>query len=257
VAPLSDDDDPYRDADLYDLEYSDMHEDVAYYTAMAVQSEGPILELACGTGRLTLPMSRAPVGIVAVDIAESMLEGCRRKLAELPPHQARRVELLQGDFRTLRLNRTFATVMWPFNALHHCRTDEQLAAAIDTLATHLAPGGLLAVDAYLPDLELYDRDPTERFEGRTFLDPRTGGALESWEQGWWDDATRTHHVVYHYQHRDGTLEKAHLRFTMWELPQLHRAFERAGFQLEHEASDFRGTPLDERSLKWVSTFRRR
>jgi SAM-dependent methyltransferase len=252
---VTDEDDPYRDPDLYDLEYADMHEDVAYYTAIAVQSEGDMLELGCGTGRLTVPMSRAPVRIVGVDLSEAMLTGCRRKLSALPEAQRRRVELVQGDFRTLRLGRTFATVLWPFNALHHCKTDADLHDAIQTLAAHVRPNGLLAVDAYLPDLELYDRDASERFEGRTFLDPRTGGALESWEQGWWDDATRTHHVVYHYRHRDGRLEKAHLRFRMWNLDELHAAFADAGFQLEHEASDFRDAPLQARSLKWVATFR--
>ena len=258
--PLTDDDpdrdDPYRDAELYDLEYADMHEDVAYYTAIAARSRGPLLELGCGTGRLTLPMSRAPVRIVGVDIAQSMLDGCQRKLDRLPPAQRARVELIQGDFRTLRLQRTFATVLWPFNALHHCHSDAELADAIDTLVAHLAPGGLLAVDAYLPDYDLYDRDPNQRFEGRTFLDPRTGGALESWEQGWWDPQTRIHHVVYHYRHRDGRVEKAHLRFHMWELHELHAAFARAGFRLQHEASDYRDTPLEPTSLKWVATFTR-
>ncbi len=256
MAPLNDNDDPYRDPDLYDLEYADMHEDVAYYTAIAGQSGGDVLEFGCGTGRLTVPMSRAPVGIVGVDISAAMLEGCRRKLAKLSEGQRRRVELVEGDFRDLRLGRTFATVLWPFNALHHCRSDAEFEAAVQTLVAHLRPGGMLAVDAYLPDLELYDRDPSERFEGRTFLDPRTGGPLESWEQGWWEDDTRTHHVVYHYRHRDGQVEKAHLRFRMWTLEELHTAFAKAGLRLDHEASDFRGTPLEPRSLKWVATFHR-
>ncbi len=253
---LTDDDHPYRDADLYDLEYADMHEDVAYYTAIAAQTSGELLELGCGTGRLLLPMSRAPVKIVGVDLSAAMLEGCRHKLAHVPTEQRARVELVQGDFRTLRLGRTFATVLWPFNALHHCRNDEELAAAIDTLAVHLEPGGLLAIDAYLPDYELYDRDPNEQFEGRTFLDPRTGGLLESWEQGWWDPTTRIHHVVYHYQHRDGAVEKVHMSFHMWELPELHAAFARAGFRLLHEAGDFQDGPLGGDALKWVATFTR-
>ena len=255
MAPMNDRDDRYRDADLYDLEYADMFEDVAYYAAIAAQTEGPLLELACGTGRLTLPMSRT-TSIVAVDRSPAMLDGCRRKMVSVPPSQARRIELLEGNFLDLRLGRTFHTVLWPFNALHHCRNDHELHAAIQTLAVHTAPGGCVAIDAYLPDVALYDRDPNERFEERTLFEAKTGRSMETWEQGWWDAETRTHHVVYHYQYLDGRLEKAHLRFTMWELPELHRAFEEAGFRLEYEASDFRSAPIEPSSLKWVATFTR-
>ena len=233
-----------------------MHEDVAHYTAMAWQTKGAVLELGCGTGRLTLPMARAGAKVVGIDRSEAMLRGCRKKLGALPPIQSAAVELHQGDFSSFSLGRTFPTVLWPFNALHHLHSDEALTQALACIVAHMEPDAVLGMDAYLPDLELYDRDPSEQFEGRTFLDPRTGKALESWEQGWWDAATRIHHVVYHYRHRDGHIEKAHLRFHMWELDELRAAFAAAGLVPDHEASDFQSSPLGPRSLKYVATYRR-
>jgi SAM-dependent methyltransferase len=254
VDPVIDDDDPYRDPELYDIEYADMSEDVAYYQAIAWQADGPILELGCGTGRLTIPMADTGAHMVGVDLSEAMLAGCRAKLDALPP--AGTVELHHGEFRTFELGRRFNTIIWPFNALHHLRTDEALDQALQRIAAHLEPGGMLATDAYLPDLELYDRDPNQKFEGRTFLDPRTGGALESWEQGWWEPEGRIHHVLYTYRHPDGETEKVHICFRMWSLEELRAAFVRAGFTIEHEAEDFRSTPLRPKSLKYVATFRR-
>jgi SAM-dependent methyltransferase len=251
VDPLSDD--PYRDPDLYDLEYADMHEDVAYYVAMAWQSSGSVLELGCGTGRLTLPMLQTGARVVGVDRAEGMLEGLRRKLAHETPELRARCELVQGDFVTFDLGRRFATVIWPFNALHHCRDDAELARALDRIVAHLAPDGVLGLDAYLPDYELYDRDPEERFEERTFIDPRTHQRLDSWEQGWWDAAARVHHVVYHYRHADGRVEKVHLPFRMWEIEELRGAFRRAGLAIVHEASDFRDGGVGHDDLKYVAT----
>jgi len=249
-------DDPYRDADLYDLEYVDHTEDVAYYQAMAWQAEGEVLELACGTGRLTLPMARAGARLTAVDLSEAMLAGLRRRLGAEPPEVRARVTARQGDFVTLDLGRRFPLVLWPFNALHHCRTDAQLHAALDRLDQHLAPGGQIGLDAYLPDLALYDRDPNERFEERYMIDPATQQGVTSWEQGWWDAARRTHHVVYHYQSKAG-LRRAHLQFTMWELVELRAAFAAHGFEVVHEAEDFRSTPLAEGSLKYVAVLQRR
>ena len=248
--PLSDD--PYRDPALYDLEYADMHEDVAFYVAMAWQCMGDVLELGCGTGRLTLPMARTGTRVVGVDRSAPMLDGLRAKLAD-EPELIPRVELHQGDFTSFHLGRRFLAVLWPFNALHHCRDDEELDRALSRIAAHLHPNGLLGLDAYLPDYELYDRDPNERFEERTFIDPRSGRRLDSWEQGWWDPAARVHHVVYHYRRDDGHVDRVHLPFRMWELEELRSAFRRAGLDVVHEASDFQDGGVGHDALKYVAT----
>lgn len=247
-------DDPYADAGLYDLEYADHDEDVPYYQSIAWQASGPILELGCGTGRLAIPMAHAGAQVVGVDLAPAMLEGLRRRLDDETPSVRARIELHQGDFRTLRLGRRFPVVLWPFNALHHCEGDADLDAALLTIREHLEPGGLVALDAYLPDLELYDRDPDARFEERDFIDPVRRERVYSWEQGWWDAENRVHHVVYHY--RSPTAHRrAHIAFRMWELDELRAAWARHGFTVEHEAEDFRSTPLGPASLKYVVALR--
>ena len=251
-----DSDDPYRDAALYDLEYADHTEDIAYYQAMAWQASGEVLELGCGTGRLTLPMARAGAHITGVDLSAAMLTGPGDRLEAEKDAVRRRVHLVEGDFRALALDKAFALVLWPFNALHHCRTDAQLHASLAVIDAHLAAGGQVGLDAYLPDLELYDRDPSQRFEERHMIDPHTQQAITSWEQGWWDAPTRTHHVVYHYRSRHG-VRRAHLQFTMWELDELRSAFHDHGFETVHEAEDFRGAPLTDTSLKYVAVLQRR
>jgi len=250
-------DHPYRDPSLYDLEYAGMSEDVAWYQAMAWQAAGEVLELGCGTGRLTIPMARTGARVTGVDLSEPMLDGLRRRLAEEPVQVRGRIRLFCADFCSLSLGTRYALVLWPFNALHHCRDDAALHAALDAIDAHLAPGGQVGLDAYLPDLALYDRDPEERVEQRTLVDPDTGEALTSWEQGWWDPDTHTHHVVYHYQRPSGATRTTHLRFTMWELEQLRTAFAAHDFELVHEARDFRSAPLESRSLKYVAILQKR
>ena len=104
---------------------------------------------------------------------------------------------------------------------------------------------------------LPDAQPDERFEERVFRDPRDGGRLHSWEQGWWDAQTSIHHVVYTYRHEDGHEERAHLQFSMYTLEALHEMVDAAGFDIVHEAEDFTGSPIHSKSLKWVAVLRPR
>jgi SAM-dependent methyltransferase len=248
--------DPYADAILYDLEYADHVEDLAHYVDRARTAGGRVLELGCGSGRLTLPIARAGVHVLGVDRAPSMLDAARRKLAAEPAEVQGRVELAECDYHSLRPDLQFAAVLWPFNALHHCADEDALAVLLERMHDWLAPAGRLALDCYLPDRELYDRDPEGRYEAREFVDPTSGAKLLSWEQGWWDAAARVHHVMYVYQWPDGTERRTHLQLRMFELAELLAIFARTGWKVARAAEDFRGTPVGPRALKWVGVLRK-
>jgi SAM-dependent methyltransferase len=252
VAPLTGDD-PYADASLYDLEYGDHTEDVAFYVERARAARGPVVELGCGTGRLTIPLARAGVTVVGVDASDTMLDRLRTKLAAEPQEVRRRITLRCDTWDHFRPAGPVGLVVWPFNALHHSVSAAAFTDTLRTIRTWSAPGTNLVLDAYLPDRTLYDRDPETRYEPRTFHDPATGEELDSWEQGWWDEAALTHHVVYVYRSASGTERRTHLALRMIELPELRASIAAAGWTIASEASDFVGTRLNARSLKWVAT----
>lgn len=245
------DDDPYRLPELYDLEYADQTEDLTPYVTLARRVRGPVLELGCGTGRLTLPMARTGARVVGVDAAPEMLALLEHKLAREPWSVRTRVQAVCADFRTLALDTRFSLALAPFNLLHHCMTDADAVQALSSVRSMLAPGGQLALDCYLPAPDLYGRDPDARFEERAFTHPHTGETLQSWEQGWWDAEAHVHHVVYVYVHPDGREQRAHLRLRMWSLQELHALFSGAGFRIASEARDFEGRPARADALKWV------
>jgi SAM-dependent methyltransferase len=245
---------PYDDAILYDLEYADHTEDIAYYVDRARTSGARprVLELGCGTGRLTLPIARAGVQIVGVDQAPSMLAALRRKLERERPEVRERVQLIEDSYPTSAVTGTFQAVLWPFNALHHCPDAAAVEAVLTAARAWMAPGGSVYLDAYLPDRELYDRDPEGRYEPRQFQDPASGQTVESWEQGWWDEDKQIHHVVYVYQWPDGTERRTHLELRMFSLGELHEIVTRAGLKVSRQGQDFHFTELGPRSLKWVA-----
>lgn len=252
---LHGDEDPYRDAALYDLEYTGHDEDIAWYVSLAASTPGPILELGCGTGRLTLPLAESGRDVDGIDLSPSMLDGLSRRLVRRPDLDLR-IRTWRGDFRSLQPDRRYPLVIWPFNALHHCRSREEIHQVLAGIDRALEPDGLLAVDCYLPAPQLYDRDPAERIEPRTFAHPETGEPLESWEQGWWDAERQIHHVVYAYRRPDGSTTHTHLQLRMHTLDELRAIFRDAGWRIASEAKDFRGTPLDDDALKWVGVLTR-
>lgn len=251
-------DDPYLDPEIYDLEYADYTEDIGYYVRLASQSPSPTLELACGTGRLTIPMARAGIQVHCQDLSLRMLSRLRTRLNEEHPDVRQRVSVQQGDFRQLIPRPDgYGAVLLPFNALHHADSENDVDAVLSGIRRTLRPEGLLGLDLYLKDLELYDRDPNQRFEERDFILPSTGETLHSWEQGWWDAERNIHHVLYCYEYTDGRVKRSHLRLHMYERPWLLAKLVEHGFDLIGEWEDFVGTPVSTQSLKWVVQARKR
>jgi SAM-dependent methyltransferase len=141
---------PFDDAELYEVLFGELRYDVDYYVELAKQARGPVLEVACGTGRVLLPCLQAGIDIDGLDLYPAMLDVLRRKAHA----QGYAPNLYQADMRSFSLGRRFHLIMIPFNAfLHNLSTEEQL----DTLRTcraHLVGGGLLAMEVFFPGLEV-------------------------------------------------------------------------------------------------------
>jgi SAM-dependent methyltransferase len=248
---MADDDDPYREPVLYDLEYEGQREDIVHYVTLARRSRGPVLELGCGNGRITIPMARSGAFVHGIDRSEPMLADLARKLRREPDAVRLRVRTAVGDFRAFEVSTKFAAILLPFNAIHHCEGPDDVRRVLAGVRAALRPEGTFGLDCYLPDPILYSRERGRRYEERTFTDPRSGAALVSWEEGWWDAATHVHHVVYVYERPDRSRDEVHLRLRMFERPELLALFQREGFVVRWQSCDFQGSSMRDDALKWV------
>jgi SAM-dependent methyltransferase len=185
--------DPYAwEADLYDVTTTGVSEqDVPFYTALAADAGGPVLELGCGTGRVLAPCAAAAGGGVGVDSSPAMLERARRRLAAAG--LADRVELHLGDMRTVRLGRRFPLVTIPFRSMFHLPGDDEWLAALATVRAHLGPGGRFAGDVFVPDPEvLTSRNDHHGFAGEV-RHPDTGQRMALWEHNSFDPVAQVAH----------------------------------------------------------------
>jgi ubiquinone/menaquinone biosynthesis C-methylase UbiE len=111
---------PFDDGEVYDLVLKDIPYGFDFYTGLAKEAKGPVLDLCCGTGRILLPCLQTGVDIEGLDLFAPMLDTLRRKSGELGLSP----RLYQSDMSDFDLPRRYALVMIPFNAFSHNMTQE-------------------------------------------------------------------------------------------------------------------------------------
>ena len=180
-------------ARLYDLDLSEDPGDLDLLLALAARAGGPILELAVGSGRLAVPLAEDGHEVTGVDLDAAMLARARERADAAGKAVARRVRLVRDDARTVRLPDAgeYRLACIPLNSVFLMGTRADQAAAVATLAAHLAPGGLAMVDAWLPDA-----DDLARYDGRLVLewvreDPATGRTVTKTGSAVFDATTST------------------------------------------------------------------
>lgn len=249
----------YADGDWYDAEYVHIGGDIPYYERVSREVSGSILELACGTGRLTEPMVKAGSTVVGVDIAPGMLARAQNKRAALPAEVQERLRYVHGDMRTVRLGRTFDAVVLGFNTLLHLVRDDDLEAALETVRAHLAPEGRFYFDVHTPHFGLLERDPNGRYDPQQMIDPHTGDRYVVTESNRFLAREQLNLLSFHYQRVDragapqGPERTITLRLRVMFPRELDRWFELAGLRILGEWDDFgRETPFTGRGGRRVA-----
>jgi SAM-dependent methyltransferase len=141
----------------YDLEHDGDERDVWFFVQLAKRLRpARVLELACGSGRVTLPLgevaARQGFEVVGVDLSGPMLDEARRKLAAAPGDVRARVELLEGDMRAWRSPAPFDLVVVPCASVSHLLTLDEQIATWRCAFENLRPGGRFVVDVSMADL---------------------------------------------------------------------------------------------------------
>jgi SAM-dependent methyltransferase len=150
-------------APIYDVWAADMTEDVDFYVSLAEEADGPMVELAVGTGRVAIPLAeRTGKKVVGIDSSPAMLEVARKRVAEAGVE----VELREGDMRDLELDEPAALVYCPFRALLHLPTWADRRRVFERAAVALRPGGRFAWNAFV-----FDHQIAARLDGKTQDEP--------------------------------------------------------------------------------------
>ncbi|MBX3401050.1 MAG: class I SAM-dependent methyltransferase [Gemmataceae bacterium] len=181
----------FDDGDAYDLVLADIPYGRDFYVELARAAKGPVLDIACGTGRILLPCLQAGVDIEGVDLFESMLARLRTKAAALGLNP----KLHRADMADFRLDRRFALVMIPFNAFIHNMTADDQIRCLSTCREHLMPGGLLAFDTFFPSHAIVGAAENTRVLEGELPHPTTGLPMRMYDTRTFDRVAQTQHSL--------------------------------------------------------------
>ncbi len=149
-------------AEYYDYDYPLQEEEIRFYLEYAVKTGGPILELACGTGRITVPVAEAGLAVHGVDISENMLAVARGKIMERD--LSRRVTLTLSDMANFSLGEGgFAMAFIAARSFMHLFTQEKQLSCLGSVYRHLRPGGLFLMDLYSPNFKRLSQPPEAEY----------------------------------------------------------------------------------------------
>ncbi len=240
---------------LYHAHYSRYREDLPFWMELAARQGDPILELGCGTGRLTLPLATAGHDLVGLDRDGEMLAVCA---AELSSDLNLRVHLIQADMQAYCFQQKFALIFLPCNTISTLTSVER-RLVFETARRHLLPGGLFAASQINPAalLEIDPEGPAELED--VFSNPETGLPVQVFSS--WQRSDRGVQIFWHYDQLfpEGRIERATL--SAWHDvagPEEYGAeLQEAGLELAQSFGDFDGSPFspDAPYFIWTASLR--
>lgn len=267
---------------FYDFENADFIEDLDFWVQLARDSGGPVLELGCGSGRVTQQIARAGIKIVGLDNSEEMLELARAKLSR-KPDLVSRTTLINGDMTGFEIpnlksqnpkipianaqppnhpttqppnNPTaFSLVIVPFNTFMHLTAQADQLSLLTCARKHLNPGGQLVLDLTNP-APAYADPPTESLTlERTFQADSDGyggrapHTIQQFSTLRLDRLDQIAHIIYYYDAlaENGLVKRTLIPITLrYTFPaEMSLLLAQTGFKLVHLYGDYAENPLDD------------
>lgn len=226
-------------ADLYDLDVRGIgRTDIDFYLEYARTLGSPVLELACGTGRVTIPLARAGFEVVGVDLSASMLRVFERKLADVERPVRRRISVVQDDMADFSLRTRFPLIIIPFRGFQALTDNRDVRSCLLRVRDHLRPGGRFVFDVFHTNTKLDRSWIGPEYTDWVHRDPASGRSIR--RKGRHrdidpDDQVIYPDVIYEIREPDGRERRLvdHLSLKYWFQYQLEVQLITTGFRIDH------------------------
>ncbi len=152
-------------ADIYDF-YVNVDFDVPFFIKETENYRGEILELMCGTGRVSIPLLKAGKKMTCVDYSKGMLNSFKKKI----DNEGYSVDIVKMDVTNLKLSKKFGLIILPFHSLSEILTTEKQQEALKCISNHLETGGTFILTLQNPENRLKQADGKMRVIGKFSVD---------------------------------------------------------------------------------------
>jgi SAM-dependent methyltransferase len=246
--------------------------DVPFWRSLALHCGGPVLELGCGTGRISLPLGRAGIPLVGIDRSTPMLTRARVRVKRA--RLTAEVRLIRGDIRFLPFPSAsidggvesrrrspgsgfaredgFSLVLAPYGLLQSLLRERDLMTTLTETRRVLRAGGTFGIEL-VADLPAW-KEYRQRVSLKGWRNRPGGSHVTLVETVRQDRKRRLTIFDQEFTERRGGRQRVHrfaLSFRTLSVPQMALRLEKAGFETTALLGDYRGGPWDPRAEVWV------
>ena len=237
----------YENAQVYDVLFGAAvsQAELDFYATLIRQFGEPVLELACGTGRIIMALAQSGWEIHGLDLSSAMIERARQKAQtagmDIPFHCA--------DMRNFAIGRRFGFIFIPCQSFQHLYARRDVEECLAAVRSHLLPSGAFLIQVFNPYPPLLAAEPTRRLRTSReyYEDQWTGERYYAEYQNRYDAASQILHSTYYY-HTDADPTEKNFQLAMRQFfPQeLDALLEYNGWKIRAKYGDEHCTPFAEK-----------
>lgn len=234
----------YLDGRHYDMQNRHL-DDLHFYLKQIKNYGEPVLELACGTGRLTIPIAEQGFNITGLDISGKMLNRARIKANK----KGLKLDLVKADCRNFNLRKKFNYIFIPFNSIAHLHDLESIESCFSSVKKHLSPDGRFVVDMFNPILSILSRDPSKCYPVTEYPDPDKKGTVVITENNIYDAVNQINRIKWYYKinNKEEYIEELNMR--IFYPQELNALLHYNGFIIESRFGNYNMEPFVTTSKK--------
>ena len=234
------------DANVYDGMNNDLTDLKFYKKWLPKKKEARILELCCGTGRLTLPIAKDGYKISGVDITSSMLDQANAKALEA----GLTIDFIKADIRTLDLPEKYDLIFIPFNSIHHLYQNDDLFQVFNVVKSHLKENGLFLLDCYNPNIQYITESEKEQKEIAEYI-TKDGRKILIKQKMHYENKTQINRIEWHYFINNKFDSIQNLDMRLYFPQELNSYLEHNGFKIIHKFGNFKEVEFNNSSEKQI------
>lgn len=234
-------------ARYYDPENDDVTDDLALYSEIASETEGLILDVGCGTGRVMFHLAGEGYTVHGIDKSPEMLERARRRMQGRTDLRERCI-VMEGDILTDKLPAKYALIILPYNTFMHLNGDGQQVEALRRLTDLLEEDGQLVIDMPNAGEHFAASDDGSIHLERSFVEPETGHYVMQQSVARLDRTAQMQYITWIYDEIDAqgvvkrTVAPQVLRYVF--PGEMLLMLELAGLSLVERYGDYDGSPFE-------------
>jgi len=231
----------YINGQHYDsrIKSKNLYEAIPFYIKQAKKYGGPILELACGTGRITIPIAKKGMSIVGLNFSVKMLEQAKRSSKENNVE----IEWIKADMTNFSLSRKFSEIIMPGAAMNWVLENKGIENCLTCIKDHLTQDGRFIFNVFNPNLEILKRDPSKKYDIVEYPDPDGKGTVVVTESNYYDKATQINHLTYYYSIKSKEIVKK-LKLRIFFPQELDMLLNYNGFKIDYKYGTYDEEPFD-------------